>query len=119
MWWTPPGASRRLPERRPAPAGPPFTLRGAERAPARPLVPPGGPGAAGGAGPRRDVTAEAMTRNLGLSPAARSAVACYDPAEAVGTLRHEHPHATEAQLVAALRQAADISVAVADPDPAG
>ena len=27
-------------------------------------------------------------------------VACHDPAEAVDSLRREHPHATEAQLVA-------------------
>ena len=46
-------------------------------------------------------------------------VACYDPAEAVDILRHEHPHVTEARLVAALRQAADISAAVADPGHAG
>jgi hypothetical protein len=40
-------------------------------------------------------------------------VACYDPAEAVDTLRREHPHATEAQMADALRQAAEISAAVA------
>ncbi len=62
-----------------------------------------------------DLAAERDARREGdlIGDLAADFVACYDPAEAVDTLRREHPHATEAQMVAALRQAADISAAVA------